>query len=200
MSFPQRGTIPGTHLPDMANCGMKSSRKWIRWQQFVSIVGRQGPQWTVCQPHAIMWTDFNSHPTYRTAFRSQRVVQHRLSSADCVSDNMPATLRLPLDTLGGHTCHASPTHWNLVVTESPKAINAAVTKAKSAVEFKHRSTAASEKRQRMGLKELRLKQDVVTRQNSHAGEICGEGRCHNHHYSPCQCQPPTLNTYFAEEW
>lgn len=59
---------------------------------------------------------------------------------------------------------------NLVVTENLSAISATVTKVKAVVKLMHWSTAASEKLQatqrQMGLKELCVKPDVVTRWNS----------------------------------
>jgi len=59
---------------------------------------------------------------------------------------------------------------NLIVRESLKHIQGTVTKVKSVVEYVNRSTVATERlkatQKQMGLEELRLKQDVITRWNS----------------------------------
>ncbi|XP_073729768.1 E3 SUMO-protein ligase ZBED1-like [Misgurnus anguillicaudatus] len=59
---------------------------------------------------------------------------------------------------------------NLIVRESLKHIQETVTKVKNVVEYVNRSTVATERlkatQKQMGLEELRLKQDVITRWNS----------------------------------
>ena len=59
---------------------------------------------------------------------------------------------------------------NLIVQDSLKEIKCIQDKVKGIVEYFHRSTVASEKlksiQRQMGLKELKLKQDVITRWNS----------------------------------
>ncbi|KAF7641585.1 hypothetical protein LDENG_00276790 [Lucifuga dentata] len=59
---------------------------------------------------------------------------------------------------------------NLIVREGLKHIQDLVTKVKNIVEYVHRSTVATERlratQQQMGLEQLKLKQDVITRWNS----------------------------------
>lgn len=59
---------------------------------------------------------------------------------------------------------------NLIVRESLKPIQGILAKVKNVAEYVHRSTVATEQlkatQKQMGLEELKLKQDVITRWNS----------------------------------
>ncbi|CAJ0921704.1 unnamed protein product [Ranitomeya imitator] len=87
----------------------------------------------------------------------------------CVSDNAAnITKAIKLLNWVHHPCLAHTI--NLIVTDALKIVKPTLDKVKSIVEFFHKSTIATEKlkstQQQMGMPELRLKQDCVTRWNS----------------------------------
>ncbi|XP_068120743.1 zinc finger BED domain-containing protein 4-like [Hyperolius riggenbachi] len=87
----------------------------------------------------------------------------------CVSDNA-SNIKAAIQKVGWKNVACFAHTLNLIVRESLKKIQDTVAKVKNVVEYVHRSTIASERlkatQRQMGLEELRLKQDVVTRWNS----------------------------------
>lgn len=87
----------------------------------------------------------------------------------CVSDNA-ANVKAAIRIVGWMHLPCFAHTINLVVRESLKAVQPVVDKVKNMVEYFHRSPVATEHlratQQQMGLQELRLDQDVVTRWNS----------------------------------
>lgn len=108
----------------------------------------------------------------------------------CVSDNA-SNIKAAIKNVGWKHLPCFAHTLNLVVKEGLKAIQPVVDKVKHTVEYFHRSTVANEKlkatQQQMGLAELRLKQDVVTRWNIlYGGKICQSEGCHHCHTCPHQ--------------
>ncbi|XP_068130731.1 E3 SUMO-protein ligase ZBED1-like isoform X2 [Hyperolius riggenbachi] len=87
----------------------------------------------------------------------------------CVSDN-ESNIKAAIQKLGWKNVACFAHALNLIVRESLKPIQETVAKVKNVVENVHGSTIATEVlnaiQKQMGLEELRLKQDVVTRWNS----------------------------------
>ncbi|XP_053568415.1 E3 SUMO-protein ligase ZBED1-like [Bombina bombina] len=87
----------------------------------------------------------------------------------CVSDNA-SNIKAAIRQTGWNHVACFAHTLNLIVRESLKHIMETVTKVKSVVEFVNRSIVATERlkatQKQMGLAELKLKQDVVTRWNS----------------------------------
>ncbi|XP_053556003.1 zinc finger BED domain-containing protein 4-like [Bombina bombina] len=87
----------------------------------------------------------------------------------CVSDNA-SNIKAAIRQAGWNHVACFAHTLNLIVSESLKHIQETVTKVKSVVESVNRSTVATERlkatQKQMGLEELKLKQDVVTRWNS----------------------------------